>query len=330
MLSRFVNYFTEIVSSKSFIRSTNNKIRIAIICLITFLIPFDLYYIGIYNYGLEYCLWRLPLIAFLASHFYYNFYLFIKSVKDNDLKTWIDRLEAFDESKNDKMLHEKDIEIKSDNVRMRKNDQINTDKYGNFCEHCLIERVVRSHHCYICNVCVLRKDHHCFFLGGCVGISNQRYFFLTCFWLSILVGYGLSFYVELFFKKYEPFKDLTWLYFISPFQASLYCYFYYEKTIFEHVLLYIFYIHVYGFLLGGVFCLYNLFLIISGKTQYDDTLVKRYKYDLKPDGNTINERLQFIFGKYWYLNILIPNYWQSNVINRNMIKNILYPSSREN
>lgn len=41
----------------------------------------------------------------------------------------------------------------------------------------------RSHHCVLCNKCVLKRDHHCFFTGTCVGFYNQRFFVMFCFYM---------------------------------------------------------------------------------------------------------------------------------------------------
>lgn len=45
-----------------------------------------------------------------------------------------------------------------------------------FCRTCLILKPDRSHHCSVCNRCVLRMDHHCPYINNCVGQHNYKYF----------------------------------------------------------------------------------------------------------------------------------------------------------
>ncbi|XP_038599722.1 palmitoyltransferase ZDHHC16 isoform X2 [Tachyglossus aculeatus] len=53
------------------------------------------------------------------------------------------------------------------------------------CRKCIYPKPARTHHCSICNRCVLKMDHHCPWLNNCVGHFNHRYFFSFCFFMTL-------------------------------------------------------------------------------------------------------------------------------------------------
>ena len=65
------------------------------------------------------------------------------------------------------------------------------------CLQCLRFKIERTHHCKVCNKCVMRMDHHCPWLSNCIGKYNYKYFILT-----ILYGFLMTFFIFVSFFKY--------------------------------------------------------------------------------------------------------------------------------
>ncbi|XP_077301941.1 palmitoyltransferase ZDHHC16A [Arctopsyche grandis] len=53
------------------------------------------------------------------------------------------------------------------------------------CRKCIAPKPPRSHHCSVCNTCVLCMDHHCPWLNNCVGHFNRRHFYLYMVYMVI-------------------------------------------------------------------------------------------------------------------------------------------------
>lgn len=89
------------------------------------------------------------------------------------------------------------------------------------CKKCIAPKPPRTHHCSVCNKCILKMDHHCrillsscifikdiFFLNiilawlnNCVGFYNHRHFFLYMAYTTFGVSFIITFGIELFFER---------------------------------------------------------------------------------------------------------------------------------
>lgn len=60
------------------------------------------------------------------------------------------------------------------------------------CGRCDAYKPPRSHHCRICNRCIVRMDHHCPWMNNCIGANNQKHFMLFLLYTVIESVYCLA------------------------------------------------------------------------------------------------------------------------------------------
>ncbi|XP_059803113.1 palmitoyltransferase ZDHHC16B-like isoform X1 [Hypanus sabinus] len=77
------------------------------------------------------------------------------------------------------------------------------------CRKCINPKPPRTHHCSICNRCILKMDHHCPWLNNCVGHYNHRYFFSFCLFMTLGCVYCSVSSRELFMDAYLTINTAT-------------------------------------------------------------------------------------------------------------------------
>ena len=79
-----------------------------------------------------------------------------------------------------------------------------------YCKECKAIKPLRTHHCRVCNKCVLHMDHHCMWIGTCIGWNNLRFFLK----LNVIGAIG-SFYSSATLTLCSPhglYKYYPWLF----------------------------------------------------------------------------------------------------------------------
>ncbi|KAF2072004.1 hypothetical protein CYY_006667 [Polysphondylium violaceum] len=153
-----------------------------------------------------------------------------------------------------------------------------------FCKKCQKPKPPRTHHCNVCERCVLKMDHHCPWVSGCVGFYNYRYFFLFLFYLWCGCAYLLIHGLPLFFSQ------------------DLYTMEYYE---FERILILLSTVtSAMVVIVVGCFGGFHAYLIGTGQTTIENIIRSNRKpnYSL----GSIQKNFDIVLGKgrFWFSGLL--------------------------
>jgi len=166
-----------------------------------------------------------------------------------------------------------------------------------YCERCMIHRPPRTHHCRVCDVCVLKRDHHCWFAGGCVGHANHRYYVCAIAYMFVAAVYGNLYHFRFTVDRLEHLGK-----FGIPICVTIphFC------AMFGYLSLYQFLVCVLTFI--GVFLLVMFSWLIwiqvaqiaRGQTRYE-----RKRLDFMYDNGPVSN-IQAVFGERWYVAWICP------------------------
>ncbi|XP_061088821.1 palmitoyltransferase ZDHHC16B isoform X2 [Conger conger] len=178
------------------------------------------------------------------------------------------------------------------------------------CKKCIIPKPARTHHCSICDSCVLKMDHHCPWLNNCVGHFNHRYFFSFCLFMTMGCIYCSLSSRDMFLNAYSAIET----YYQTPPPP-----FTFKEKVFHKSIIYLWVLtSSVAIALGGL-TLWHAILITRGETSIERHINNKETRRLKEIGKVF--RNPHNFGKYnnwkvlfgvktrghWLTRVLLPS-----------------------
>ncbi|TSL75281.1 putative palmitoyltransferase ZDHHC16 [Bagarius yarrelli] len=178
------------------------------------------------------------------------------------------------------------------------------------CKKCIVPKPARTHHCSICNTCVLKMDHHCPWLNNCVGHFNHRYFFSFCLYMMMGCIYCSISAKDMFLEAYNAIESY---YQTPPPQFTS------EEKFFHKGLLYLWVLtSSVAVALGGL-SLWHAVLITRGETSVERHINRKERKRLETIGQVFRnpyhhggiKNWKILFGvekkSQWITRVLLPS-----------------------
>ncbi|XP_040110743.1 palmitoyltransferase ZDHHC16 isoform X5 [Oryx dammah] len=194
------------------------------------------------------------------------------------------------------------------------------------CKKCINPKPARTHHCSICNRCVLKMDHHCPWLNNCVGHYNHRYFFSFCFFMTLGCVYCSYGSWDLFREAYAAIEKMKQLdknklqavanqtYHQTPPPT-----FSFRERVTHKSLVYLWFLCSSVALALGALTAWHAVLISRGETSIERHINKKERQRLQAKGRVFRNHYNYgcldnwkVFlgvdtGRHWLTRVLLPS-----------------------
>lgn len=127
------------------------------------------------------------LLAFMTLFIIMGLWSFFMAMLTSNRVKPVEKLSKM--KKSDVDINTNNTNINNTNASNNNNNQTETARY--WCRRCDREKPPRSHHCSICNECILRMDHHCPWINNCVGFRNHGHYLRFLFYVTMSMLTGL-------------------------------------------------------------------------------------------------------------------------------------------
>ncbi|KAL2101772.1 hypothetical protein ACEWY4_003533 [Coilia grayii] len=178
------------------------------------------------------------------------------------------------------------------------------------CKKCIIPKPARTHHCSVCNRCILKMDHHCPWLNNCVGHFNHRYFFCFCVYMMLGCVYCSISSFDMFVDAYNAIE--------STYQTPAPDYTFTERLSHKSIVYLWVLTSSVAVALGGL-TLWHFILIMRGETSVERHINRKESKRLAQLGKVFRNpyhfgrvnNLKILFGvekrSHWVTRVLLPS-----------------------
>ncbi|XP_075573954.1 palmitoyltransferase ZDHHC16 isoform X5 [Pelecanus crispus] len=175
------------------------------------------------------------------------------------------------------------------------------------CRKCIAPKPARTHHCSICNRCVLKMDHHCPWLNNCVGHYNHRYFFSFCLFMTMGCIYCSISGWEMFRDAYAAIET----YYQTPPPT-----FSFRQRAFHKSVVYLWVLCSSVALALGALTVWHAALITRGETSIERHINKKERQRLQKKGKVFRNPYSYGSWDNWkvFLGVDVPRHWLTRVL----------------